>query len=139
VLGNSSVTQTLLNGIVAGKNSSNSAYNIISLNGSAADGTGISIGGGGSGDPSMYLNTPSGGAFNFRPNGGTGSASVVIDSTGVGIANTSPNYTLDAGGDINTTGAYRVNGTAGWDGTISPSGCTITVTKGIITAKSGSC
>lgn len=38
---------------------------------------------------------------------------VTVDATGkVGIANTSPAYALDVGGDINLTGAIRINGTA---------------------------
>lgn len=47
----------------------------------------------------------------FRNSGGT--AEMVIDGTGnVGIGNSAPGYKLDVAGDINLTGAFRVNGTA---------------------------
>lgn|GEM_PF-5882032 len=52
----------------------------------------------------------------------------------------SPQFTLDAGGDINTSGVYRVNGTAGLTATTCSAGYALTastVTGGIVTA--GTC
>lgn len=52
------------------------------------------------------------------------------------INNSSPSYALDVTGEINATGGFRDNGTAGIDTTfVDNDGNTITVSGGIITAK----
>lgn len=54
----------------------------------------------------------------------------------VSINNSSPSYALDVTGEINATGGFRDNGTAGIDTTfVDNDGNTITVSGGIITAK----
>jgi hypothetical protein len=40
-----------------------------------------------------------------------GTSRLFLDGSNFGVANSSPSYTLDVGGDINTTGVFRVNGT----------------------------
>lgn len=57
---------------------------------------------------------------------------------GIAIGATLPAYTIDAGGDINSTGVYRVSGTAGLASKVCiTAGATITITGGLITATSG--
>ena len=58
------------------------------------------------------------------------------DKVTIGKSST-PTYTLDVGGDVNTDGVFRVGGTGGVTGTfLDQGGNTITVTGGIITALS---
>jgi hypothetical protein len=62
----------------------------------------------------------------------TSGANIYYNTGNVGINNASPAYKLDVGGDINITGAFRINGTAigtGGGGGVSGSGTTNFITK----------
>lgn len=62
----------------------------------------------------------------------TSGANIYYNTGNVGINNASPSYKLDVGGDINITGAFRINGTAigtGGGGGVSGSGTTNFITK----------
>lgn len=53
----------------------------------------------------------------------------------IGIGTATPGYKFDVSGDINTSGVYRVGGTAGVSGSFTTvDGKTVTVTSGIITS-----
>lgn len=54
--------------------------------------------------------TPAGPAYQFATTSGT--AMAILASGNVGIRNASPQFALDVGGDINTTGVLRVSGAA---------------------------
>jgi hypothetical protein len=62
----------------------------------------------------------------------TSGANIYYNTGNVGINNASPAYKLDVNGDINITGAFRINGTAigtGGGGGVSGSGTTNFITK----------
>jgi hypothetical protein len=83
--------------ILLGQDASNGNYNILSFNGTLADALNIGIGGGGTGDNNLYLNTPSGGSVYFRVNGALGAngAMVVLSSGNVGIGTAKPTAPLN--------------------------------------------
>jgi len=59
-------TSTMTSQIVLGVNPSNTVYGGISFNGNLADGAHLGLGGGGSGDPNLYIDVPTSGQFLFR-------------------------------------------------------------------------
>jgi hypothetical protein len=75
-------------------------YNVVSLNGSVTDAGHLGLAGGGGTDKTLYVDTPTGGAINFRVNT---SSKVIIDTSGnVGIGTTNPIYSFDVNGGINS-------------------------------------
>lgn len=95
--------------------SSGGTYNIVSLNGSYSEGTNMSIQGGGSGDPNLYVN----GGFTSSTNGGivfrSGSSTTYtermrITSAGnVGIGTSSPSTELHVVGSGKFTASVQVH------------------------------
>ena len=74
-------------------------YNVVSLNGSVTDAGHLGLAGGGGADKTLYVDTPTGGAINFRVNV---SSKVIIDTSGkVGIGTATPTYSLDVNGGTN--------------------------------------
>ena len=71
-----------------------------------------------------------------RAAGGTavGPAITVLSSGNAGFGTTGPNYRIDAAGDINATGVYRQNGTAGVGGAITAATGTAVASVGCTTS-----
>ena len=84
------------------------SYNVVSLNGSVSDAGHLGLAGGGGTDKTLYVDTPTGGAINFRVNT---SSKLIIDTSGnVGIGTTSPTAKLHVTGDGRLTGNLTVDG-----------------------------
>jgi hypothetical protein len=89
-------------------------YNVVSLNGSVTDAGHLGLAGGGGTDKTLYVDTPTGGAINFRVNV---SSKVIIDTSGnVGLGTTSPATKLHVVGDVTVTGniAAKYQDVAEW-------------------------
>ena len=90
------------------------AYNVVSLNGSVTDAGHLGLAGGGGTDKTLYVDTPTGGAINFRVNT---SSKVIIDTSGnVGIGTSTPTTKLHVVGDLTVTGniAAKYQDVAEW-------------------------
>jgi len=99
------------NNILIRNNSDSNTYNLISLNGVASNGH-LGLMGGATGNPSLYIDVPTGGAFNFRVAVGN----VASISTAGDLVAASANFgagagALTAGAISGTTGTF--SGTVG--------------------------
>jgi Chaperone of endosialidase len=78
------------------------SYNVVSLNGSVTDAGHLGLAGGGGIDKALYIDTPTGGSFNFRVNV---TSKMLLDSSGnVGIGTTGPTALLSVNGTANKPG-----------------------------------
>jgi hypothetical protein len=91
------ITSNMSNQIVLGVNPSNTVYGGISFNGNLADGAHLGIGGGGSGDPNLYIDVPNSGQFLFRQGSLSTNAMVLNASGNLGLGATNPTDTNNFG------------------------------------------
>ncbi|MPZ29568.1 MAG: hypothetical protein GEV13_00985 [Rhodospirillales bacterium] len=88
--------------VVIGQLIGEEAHTILSFNGVRTNGANLGIGGGGSGDPNLYLAAPTGGSFQFEPNGEV-NANIVIGM--IGAANAlSLNGNMSSGSELGLVG-----------------------------------
>jgi len=100
--------------ILLGADTEVPTYNVVSLNGSVTDAGHLGLAGGGGTDKTLYVDTPTGGAINFRVNT---SSKVIIDTGGnVGIGTSTPTTKLHIVGDLTVTGniAAKYQDVAEW-------------------------